>query len=146
MNQASHVVCTACGAINRVSTSQDAAAGKCGKCAAPLFTGEPAELSASALERQIAKTDIPVLVDVWAPWCGPCRMMSPQFAAAAARAEPAMRFVKLNSDAAPELSTRLAIRSIPTMLLFEGGKEVARVSGAMSSSDILKWAEGARRG
>ena len=144
MNHDRHVVCTACGAVNRVSTGKNAAEGKCGKCTAALFTGEPAEMSAAGLERQIAKSDIPVLVDVWAPWCGPCRMMSPQFAAAAAKAEPAMRFLKLNSDEAPELSTRLAIRSIPTMLLFEAGKEVARVSGAMSSNDILKWAESAR--
>ena len=144
MNESNHVVCTACGAINRLAAGEKAAAGKCGKCGAALFNGEPAEMSASRLERQIAKSDIPVLVDVWAPWCGPCRVMGPQFAAAAAKAEPAMRFVKLNSDAAPELSTRLAIRSIPTMLLFENGKETARISGAMSSSDILKWAEGAR--
>lgn len=144
MSQSNHVVCTACGAINRVSTDKDAAAGKCGKCGTALFSGTPADMSASNLERQIAKTDIPVLVDVWAPWCGPCRVMSPQFAEAASKAEPGMRFLKLNSDEAPELSTRLAIRGIPTMLLFEGGKEVARVSGAMSSSDILKWAEGAR--
>lgn len=139
-----HVVCTACGAVNRLPALEKAAAGKCGKCGEALFSGQPADLSASRLERQIAKSDIPVLVDVWAPWCGPCRVMGPQFAAAAARAEPAMRFVKLNSDAAPELSTRLAIRSIPTMLLFENGQETARISGAMSSSDILKWAEGAR--
>lgn len=144
MSQSNHVVCTACGAINRVSIDKDAAAGKCGKCGIALFSGTPADISASNLERQIAKTDIPVLVDVWAPWCGPCRVMSPQFAEAASKAEPSMRFLKLNSDEAPELSTRLAIRGIPTMLLFEGGKEVARVSGAMSSSDILKWAEGAR--
>jgi thioredoxin 2 len=144
MTQPNHVVCTACGAINRLSTGQNATSGKCGKCGTALFTGEPADMSATKLERQIAKSDIPVLVDVWAPWCGPCRVMSPQFAAAAAKAEPAMRFLKLNSDEAPELSTRLAIRGIPTMLLFEGGKEVARVSGAMSSSDILKWVEGAR--
>ena len=144
MDQAKHVVCTACGAINRLATGHNATEAKCGKCAAALFTGEPAEMSATRLERQIAKSDIPVLVDVWAPWCGPCRMMSPQFAAAASKAEPAMRFLKLNSDDAPELSTRLAIRSIPTMLLFQGGKEVARVSGAMSYNDILKWAEGVR--
>lgn len=144
MSEAKHVVCTGCGAINRVSTGRNASAGKCGKCGIALFTGEPTDMSATRLERQIAKSDIPVLVDVWAPWCGPCRVMSPQFAAAAAKAEPGMRFLKLNSDEAPELSTRLAIRGIPTMLLFEGGKEVARVSGAMSSNDILKWAQGAR--
>lgn len=144
MSENNHIVCTACGAINRLAAKGNATAGKCGKCGAALFTGEPAEMSASRLERQIAKSGIPVLVDVWAPWCGPCRVMGPQFAAAAAKAEPAMRFLKLNSDEAPELSTRLAIRGIPTMLLFENGKETARVSGAMSSSDILKWAEGAR--
>jgi len=145
MTETRQIVCTACGAINRVPTAHDASGGKCGKCGVALFTGDPTDMSASALERQIAKSDIPVLVDVWAPWCGPCRVMGPQFADAAAKAEPRMRFLKLNSDQSPELSTRFAIRGIPTMLLFEGGREVARVSGAMSSGDILKWADNARR-
>ncbi|MBU1306081.1 MAG: thioredoxin TrxC [Alphaproteobacteria bacterium] len=145
MGESNHVVCTACGAINRLASGHDAHAAKCGKCAAVLFSGEPAEVTASQFDRQIAKSDIPVLVDVWAPWCGPCRVMGPQFAAAAVQAEPAMRFIKLNSDAAPELSTRLSIRSIPTMLMFQNGKEIGRVSGAMSSTDILKWAASVHR-
>lgn len=145
MSERNHVVCTACGAINRLASGHDASTGKCGKCGVALFTGQPTDVTASQFDRQVGKSDIPVLVDVWAPWCGPCRVMGPQFAAAAAQAEPAMRFIKLNSDAAPELSTRLGIRSIPTMLLFEGGREVARVSGAMSSSDILRWSAEARR-
>ena len=145
MPEHNHVVCTACGAINRLASGHDAASGKCGKCGAALFNGHPAEVSAAQFDRQVGKSGIPVLVDVWAPWCGPCRVMGPQFAEAAAKAEPAMRFIKLNSDAAPELSARLGIRSIPTMLLFQDGREVARVSGAMSSSDILTWAAQSRR-
>lgn len=135
-----HVVCTKCNATNRIADGQTADQGKCGKCGGALFDGRPADLSAPMLEKQIAKSDIPVLVDVWAPWCGPCRVMGPQFEAAAREAEPAMRFVKLNSDENEGLAGRLGIRGIPTMILFRGGKEAGRVSGAMSSSDILKWA------
>ena len=135
-----HVVCTECNAVNRIEAGQNGAAGKCGKCGTPLFSGQPADLPAAGLEKQIARSDIPVLVDVWAPWCGPCRVMGPQFAAAAQQAEPEMRFVKLNSDENQELSARLGIRGIPTMILFQGGREAGRVSGAMSSNDILAWA------
>lgn len=135
-----HIVCSLCGATNRIAQGQDAGAGKCGKCAQPLFDGHPVDVSGTILEKQIARSDIPVLVDVWAPWCGPCRVMGPQFEAAAQQAEPAMRFVKLNSDENQDLSARLGIRGIPTMIMFRAGKEVARVSGAMPSSDILKWA------
>lgn len=135
-----HIVCSYCGATNRIAQGQDFGAGKCGKCALPLFDGKPADVPAAILEKQIAKSDIPVLVDIWAPWCGPCRVMGPQFAAAAERAEPAMRFVKLNSDENQDLSSRLNIRGIPTMIMFKGGKEIARVSGAMASADILRWA------
>ena len=135
-----HIVCSHCGATNRMPEERDLAAGKCGKCGRQLFEGQPADVPAAILEKHIAKSDIPVLVDVWAPWCGPCRVMGPQFEAAAKQAEPKLRFVKLNSDEHQELSGRLGIRGIPTMIMFRGGKEVARISGAMSSSDILKWA------
>ena len=135
-----HVVCAHCGATNRIADGRDLASGKCGKCARPLFDGQPVDVSAAILEKHIARSDIPVLVDVWAPWCGPCKVMGPQFEAAARQAEPRLRFVKLNSDDNQALSGRLGIRSIPTMIMFRGGKEVARVSGAMSSADILKWA------
>lgn len=140
-----HVVCTKCNATNRLAEGQAADQGKCGKCGAALFDGHPADLAAPMLEKQIAKSDIPVLVDVWAPWCGPCRIMGPQFEAAAREAEPAMRFVKLNSDENQDLAGRLGIRGIPTMILFRSGKEIARVSGAMSSTDILNWAHNAAR-
>ena len=135
-----HVVCSNCGATNRIAEGRDLASGKCGKCGRQLFDGQPADVSAAILEKHIAKSDIAVLVDVWAPWCGPCKVMGPQFAAAAKQAEPALRFVKLNSDENQALSGRLGIRGIPTMIMFKEGREVARVSGAMTSSDILKWA------
>ena len=134
-----HIVCSHCGATNRIPEGSDLAAGKCGKCGRQLFEGQPADVSAAILEKHIAKSDVPVLVDVWAPWCGPCKVMGPQFAAAAKQAEPRLRFVKLNSDDNQELSGRLGVRGIPTMIMFRGGKEVARISGAMSSNDILRW-------
>ncbi|MFD1940611.1 thioredoxin TrxC [Paradevosia shaoguanensis] len=139
MSDLPHVVCSFCGATNRVPSSGNARSAKCGKCGVALFSGVPADVPAAILEKQIAKSDIPVVVDIWAPWCGPCRVMAPQFEAAARQAEPALRFVKLNSDENQEIASRLGIRGIPTMIMFKGGKEVARVSGAMSSSDILKW-------
>ncbi len=136
----SQIVCSYCGAINRIPEGRDLAAGKCGKCSRLLFEGLPADVPAAILEKHIAKSDIPVLVDVWAPWCGPCKVMGPQFEAAARQAEPGLRFVKLNSDNNQDLSARLGIRGIPTMIMFKGGKEIGRISGAMTSSDILAWA------
>ncbi|KQX38034.1 thioredoxin [Devosia sp. Root436] len=135
-----HIVCSHCGTTNRNPDGRDLASGKCGKCGRQLFEGQPVDVSGAILEKHIAKSDIPVLVEVWAPWCGPCKVMGPQFEAAAKQAEPGLRFVKLNSDDNQALSTRLGIRGIPTMIMFKHRKEVARVSGAMSSSDILKWA------
>lgn len=134
-----HLVCSHCGATNRLPEGRDLAAGKCGRCAEPLFDGHPADVPGALLEKHIARSDIPVLVDVWAPWCGPCRVMGPQFEAAAQAAEPDMRFLKLNSDDNQDVAARLGIRGIPTMILFKGGREVARVSGAMPSAEILRW-------
>ena len=134
------VVCSHCGAVNRVAADRNLVQGKCGRCGRMLFDGRPADVEAAVLEKHIARSDIPVLVDVWAPWCGPCKVMGPQFEAAARKAEPKLRFVKLNSDENQALSARLGIRGIPTMVLFRDGKEVARTSGAMTSADILRWA------
>lgn len=138
-----HVVCTSCDTVNRIDAGRDAGAARCGKCDTALFSGEPADLAASSLERQIARSDIPVVVDVWAPWCGPCRVMGPEFRKAADAREPAMRFVKLNSDENQALAGRLGIRGIPTMIVFRGGRELARTSGAMPSGAILKWLDSA---
>lgn len=140
-----HIVCTHCDAVNRIGADKQADTAKCGKCGAPLFSGVPADLDASRLEKQISRSDVPVVVDVWAPWCGPCRVMGPEFQKAAAVVEPDMRFLKLNSDENQDLSARLGIRGIPTMILFKGGKEVARTSGAMAASQIVKWVSDAAR-
>jgi len=136
-----HVVCSDCGTTNRMPAISLATSAKCGKCGQPLFDGQPRDVSAAILEKQIARSDIPVLVDIWAPWCGPCRVMGPQFEAAAKVGEPGMRFVKLNSDENQELAARLGIRGIPTMIMFRNGQEVGRVSGAMQTRQILQWAQ-----
>ncbi len=134
------IVCPQCAGINRVPGDRPAGAALCGRCKAPLFAGKPVEADAAMFDRQIQHNEVPVLVDVWAPWCGPCRMMAPAFAAAAAELEPEMRLLKLNTEAEPAIAARLGIRSIPTMILFTGGREIARVSGAMAAQQIVAWA------
>jgi thioredoxin 2 len=133
------VVCTACGAVNRMPEARDAGAGKCGRCGEPLFIGKPIDVGADMLQRQVAKGTLPVVVDVWAPWCGPCRVMGPEYEKVAHALEPRARFLKLNSDNEQQLAGALNIRGIPTMILFKDGKEADRVSGAMQASQISSW-------
>lgn len=134
-----HLVCPHCAATNRVAADKLDAGPKCGKCAAPLLAAEAFALSDRALPHYLANTELPVLIDFWAAWCGPCQMMAPQFAAAAAQA-PEIRFVKVDSDAAPVASAQFGIRSIPTLLLWHQGREIARQSGVMQASQLLAWA------
>ncbi|MCC0022685.1 MAG: thioredoxin TrxC [Hyphomicrobiaceae bacterium] len=139
-SKSQHIVCPHCAQINRVTEGKEKTA-KCGSCKEPLFDGHPANVDGNAFMKQINKSDVPVLVDVWAPWCGPCRIMGPEFEKAAHELEPQMRFVKLNSDEEQAISSRLGIRGIPTMLLMHHGREIGRVSGAMPSSQIVAWAK-----
>jgi thioredoxin 2 len=142
MSGSRQIVCPACSTINRLPHDRPAKAAKCGKCGIPLFSGTPVEADAAAFERHTQRNDIPVLVDVWAPWCGPCRMMAPAFKGAASELEPGLRLIKLNSEAEPSVAARLGIRGIPTMILFAGGRELGRVSGAMAKEQIVAWAHG----
>lgn len=139
MSDALHIVCPHCNAVNRIAAGRLGERPNCGKCHQPLFTGHPTELTAATFQQHIGRSDIPVLVDFWAPWCGPCKMMAPQFVQAAAQLEPRVRLAKVNTEAEQMLGTQFAIRSIPTMALFRGGREVARQPGAMSASDIVQW-------
>lgn len=137
-----HLVCPRCLAVNRLPSEKRAAGPQCGVCKQAMFTGEPLEMDRTSFEKHLSRNDIPLLVDFWAPWCGPCRMMAPAYAQAARQLEPDLRVVKVNTEEAPDLSARFAIRSIPTLALFKRGKEVARQAGAMDAGGIVRWARG----
>ncbi|MGD9598181.1 MAG: thioredoxin TrxC [Steroidobacteraceae bacterium] len=134
------LACPHCNAINRVPGDRMGDAPKCGRCHEALFAGKPIALDAAGFDAHMSRTDLPLLVDFWAPWCGPCKMMAPHFEAAAAQLEPAMRLAKIDTQAQPDLGARFAIRSIPTLVFFKGGRELARMSGAMAAADIVRWA------
>ena len=133
------LVCPACSTINRVPTVRLAAAPVCGACHKPLFTAHPLSVDEIALVRHIQNDGIDVLVDIWAPWCGPCNSMAPHFEQAAAQLEPQVRLLKLNADTAPATMTKYAVRSIPALLLFSGGTLKAQSAGAMTAPQILQW-------
>jgi thioredoxin 2 len=140
MSDSLHLVCPHCDAVNRVLDAKLDQAPNCGTCHQPLFTAHPVELTAANFARHIERNDIPVLVDFWAPWCGPCKMMAPQFVQAAGMLEPRVRLAKVDTEAQQALGGQYDIRSIPTLALFKGGREVARQAGAMSAQDIARWA------
>jgi thioredoxin 2 len=141
MTHTLHVVCPHCHAVNRLLADRLGDAGSCGKCHRPLFTGQPVELDEPGFDKHLGRSDLPLLVDFWAPWCGPCRTMAPAFADAARRLEPRYRVIKINTEEAQNLAARFAIRSIPTLALFRGGREVARQAGAMDTGGILRWVD-----
>jgi thioredoxin 2 len=133
------VVCPHCYAPNRVPEARLADRGTCGQCKQSLFTGAPVELTSGNFDRHIGRSELPVVVDFWAPWCGPCRSMAPAFAQAARELEPNYRLVKVNTEDEQALATRFGIRSIPTLAVFANGNEVARQAGAMDAASLIRW-------
>lgn len=141
MSESMHIVCPHCDAVNRIPAARLGEGPRCGRCHDPLFGGHPVELTAASFEKHVGRSDIPLLVDFWAPWCAPCRTMAPAFEQAARQLEPRVRFAKVNTEAEQSLGMRFGIRSIPTMALFSGGREIGRQAGAMGAADIMRWVQ-----
>ncbi|MBL6985858.1 MAG: thioredoxin TrxC [Methylobacter sp.] len=134
-----HIVCPHCQTINRIPGERLSQHPRCGQCKKPLFTGHSLELTDRNFQKHITRNDIPVVVDFWAAWCGPCKMMSPAYAQAAVTLEPKVRLAKLNTEQEQSIAAQFNIRSIPTLIIFKSGHEIARNSGAMSAQDIVRW-------
>lgn len=134
-----HIVCPACERVNRIPSGKDARKAKCGNCHQPLFTGRPVSVSSKNFTTHIEQNDIPVVVDFWAQWCGPCKAMAPVYERLAAEFEPEIRFLKVDTEAEPELSARYNIRSIPTLMLFRNGKVIAQQAGALGQEALRSW-------
>jgi len=134
-----HIVCPHCDAVNRIPSGKPAAAAKCGRCHASLFAGEPVAASAASFATHIQRNDIPVVVDFWAEWCGPCKAMAPTYQRMASEFEPEVRFLKVDTEAHPDLATRYGIRGIPTLILFRNGKPIAQHVGAADAQTLRSW-------
>ena len=141
MSNTQHIVCPHCNAVNRLTADRLGDRPNCGKCHQSLFTSHPVDLTGSSFRQQIGRNDIPVLVDFWAPWCGPCKMMAPAFEQAAAQLEPRVRLAKLTTENEQAIAAQYGIQSIPTLALFHHGREVARQPGAMGMADIIRWVQ-----
>ena len=142
MSEALIVVCPHCHTPNRVPAERLDAGGTCGRCKGALFAGAPVELDEAAFDKHVGRSDLPIVVDFWAPWCGPCRMMAPAFAQAAGALEPRYRLVKVNTEEEQGLAARFGIRSIPTVAIFKGGREIASQAGAMDAGTLTRWIQG----
>ncbi len=140
MDTAPVIACPHCHAPNRVPAARLAQEPRCGRCHRPLFEGAPVALDEAGFDAVVGRTELPVIVDFWAPWCAPCRAFAPSFAAAARQLEPHLRLAKVDTEAQPNLAARHAIRSIPTLVAFRGGREVQRISGALPLPQFLAWA------
>ena len=137
-----HIVCSHCDTVNRIPADKLVLRPNCGKCHQKLFEAHPIPLKGGSFAKHIDRSDVPILVDFWAPWCGPCKMMTPAFEKAAQMLHPRVRLAKVNTEEEQALAGKFGVQSIPTMVLFKNGREAARVSGAMGADQVVGWARG----